>query len=177
MANQRNLALRGACMALIAVATTGCFTTKVYSRATPTGPVFQEGQWFALGGLVELSPPGGALCKQLAYSNSKLSATDVLIDVGLAVGGALAIASRCDASDATCRSTANFAGSLLPWLFGRRTVEYQCAGTTTAGLSGLQDDSSLPGATALPGNDDRRDRSGRAAQSNVGSSLNSFEKR
>lgn len=147
MAIHRNSLFLWPCATLLATAATGCFTTKVYSRATPTGPVYQEGQWFALGGLVELSPPGGATCKQLAYANSKLSATDVLIDVGLAFGGAFVVASRCDPGDATCLSTANFAGSLLPWLFGRRTIEYQCAGGTAAKEDGSR--SGEPTATAL----------------------------
>lgn len=158
---QQRIALRLAgSLILLAVTTTGCFTTKVYSRATPSGPVFQEGQWFALGGLVELSPPGGAACKELAYAHSKLSATDVIIDVGLAFVGALAVSSRCDASDATCRSTANLTGSLLPWLFGRRTVEYQCAGGKSADAGGRGEADLLQPAAGLSASGEQQARVG-----------------
>jgi len=105
----------------------GCFTTKVYSRGQPAGPVYSERQWFALGGLVDLSRPAGSECQKLALAESKLAAMDVVINVGLGVAGSIIAASSCAANDSGCRSAASLGGSLLPWMLGTRTVEYRCA--------------------------------------------------
>lgn len=110
----------------------GCFTTKVYSRATPVGPPVEERQWFALGGLVELSPAAGTECASVAMAESKLAGMDIVIDVGLSIAGALMAPTLCATGDTSCRTNYGLVGSLLPWAIGTRTVRYQCA----AGVAG-----------------------------------------
>jgi hypothetical protein len=117
----------GLVLVTLVAATTGCFTTKAYSRADATGPIVSEHQWFAIGGLIELNKPVGSECKQLAYVESKMGAMDVVINIGLSVAGSIVASSACGAGDSSCQSTASLGGTLLPWMLGSRTVEYQCA--------------------------------------------------
>lgn len=115
---------------LALICSTGCYTTRV---GTPNGTQeYDHGQWFTLGGFVELSDPHGDECSgAIAYSESRLAATDILIGIGLAIVGGIAGGVACtdpdsDGWDADASACASSASSLAPFLLGRRTVTYQC---------------------------------------------------
>jgi hypothetical protein len=107
----------------------GCFTTRIHTDAKPVGIPQEHRQWFTIGGLVSLSPPAGRECEGgLATAESSLGAVDVLIHVGLAVGGGLLGGAACASSTdpqtrAWCASSGAF---LAPFLLGSRTVSYTC---------------------------------------------------
>ena len=122
--------------ALAVMATqTACYTTKVVSRAAPEGPAYTDRQWFTVGGLAGLSQPAGQHCENgISWSESKLSGTDWLINVGLTVAGGIAGGLACsgygtDAVGATLTqyTCASLGASLVPFLLSSRTVEYTCA--------------------------------------------------
>jgi hypothetical protein len=120
--------------ALLALGTTGCFTTKIYTPAAPYGQVQREQQWFTVGGLVPLSDPMGKECQGgLARAESTFGGMDILLNVGLAaVGGIIGAAACKDKSDddrAGCISTGV---TLAPFVFASRTVEYVCAAPSAA---------------------------------------------
>jgi hypothetical protein len=112
--------------------TFGCFHTKTLSQARPTYAEHEARQWFTIGGLVPLSQPAGEEeCgpKGLAYSDSRMSGTDVLINIGIMFGSVLVASSVCDSGgDATayaqCVQGLSFLG---PLLIGSRTVNYACS--------------------------------------------------
>ena len=122
--------------ALTALATqSACYTTKVVSRAAPEGPSYTDRQWFTVGGLAGLSQPAGQHCDNgIAWTESKLSATDWLINAGLTLAGGIAGTLACGGSGSGSlqQSFAFFyCGSigmgLVPFLLSSRTVEYTCA--------------------------------------------------
>ncbi len=115
---------------LALLGSTGCYTTRV---GTPNGTQeYDHGQWFTLGGFVELSDPHGNECPDgMAYSESRLAATDILIGIGLAIVGGIAGGVACsdpdtDGWDKNASACASSASSLATFLLGRRTVTYQC---------------------------------------------------
>lgn len=121
--------------ALAVMATqTACYTTRVVTRAPPEGPSYTDRQWFTVGGLASLSQPAGQHCQNgISWTESKLSGTDWLINVGMSVAGGIAGTLACgngtnDGSDYAARfSCASLGASLLPFLLSSRTVEYTCA--------------------------------------------------
>ncbi len=80
----------GADLRSLLLLTTGCYSTKVYSAARPTGMLYEERQWFTIGGLVPLSQPSGRECRSgFSRVESSMNATDVLINIGVAPAGRL----------------------------------------------------------------------------------------
>ncbi len=111
----------------MAASTAGCHTTKVYSgRMKGAEPEESGMQLFTLGGLVPLSRPDGGSCEHgLAWSESQMAPVDVLIYVGLAVGGYAAGYASCDGADkAFC---GNSLLTLAPIAFSTRTASWACA--------------------------------------------------
>lgn len=109
---------------------TACFNTRIVTRAAPEGAPYTDRQWFTIGGLAGLSQPAGQHCQNgLSWAESKLSGTDWLINVGLAVAGGIAGSLACSGSGdySTQVSCASAGASLVPFLLSSRTVEYTCA--------------------------------------------------
>lgn len=109
---------------------TACFTTRITTSRPAEGTSYTDRQWFTIGGLASLSAPAGRECQNgLSRAESKLSATDWFINLGLTVaggvGGALACANNDDPVMMT--SCASIGASLVPFLLASRTVEYTCA--------------------------------------------------
>lgn len=111
-----------------------CYNTRVVSRAAPEGLSYADRQWFTVGGLAGLSQPAGQHCQNgLAWTESKLSGTDWLINVGLAVVGGIGGSLACgtgtnDLDDVSARTSCGTIGFMLvPFLLSSRTVEYSCA--------------------------------------------------
>jgi len=107
----------------------GCYTTKVYSSRPSPQPQLDDRQWFTVAGLVPLSGPAGAECVGgLSTVESQMAFTDVLINVGLSIGGGLIGASACNSDDsaAQVRCISSFA-TLAPLILSSRTVRYTCA--------------------------------------------------
>jgi hypothetical protein len=130
--------MRASSTALLLVAATGCFTTVIRPPgAVVGGPTYNDRQWFTLAGLVPLSSPAGYECGSagLSYAESSQSFVDVLLNIGLAVGGGLIGAAVCPLPDKPTADesrqysicTAGFAG-LVPFLVSSRTVTYGCNG-------------------------------------------------
>ncbi len=119
---------RGANAALVLLLG-GCYTTRVYTTTTPAGPMREDRQWFSVGGLAPLSNPVGAECQAgAATSESTMAGTDILINVGLVVAGALVATAACDGDDALKRANCISLGAALgPFLLSSRTVRYTCA--------------------------------------------------
>lgn len=120
-----------ALLTLPALSTGGCYRTKTATRATPAAVEHEHRQWFTIAGLVPITGAAGSECGEagMASSDSRLAGMDVLINIGLAVGGSLLGSGICDsdaepAAYATCISSV---GSLVPFLLGSRTVSYRCA--------------------------------------------------
>lgn len=112
----------------------GCYTTRIVTARAPEGPAYTDRQWFTVGGLAGLSQPAGQHCQNgLSYAESKLSGTDWLINVGLAVAGGIAGSLACQGDAVQQTSCATLGASLLPFLLSSRTVEYACAAGAPAG--------------------------------------------
>jgi hypothetical protein len=135
--------MRTLAVGLAVALTSGCYTTKVYSGKAPEGPQHEARQWFLINGLAPLSPPAGQECQNgVSTAETSAGAVDILISVGLAAaGGAIgALACGSGQQDPLTGATAGTAcaltgSSLLPWLFGTRTVTYTCAaGAKSAAL-------------------------------------------
>lgn len=112
------------------VSQSACYTTRVITDTRPEGPPYTDRQWFLIGGLAPVSPPAGRECRHgLSYAESKLSATDWLIDIGLGAAGGLIGGVACSGtSDPLALSSCISAGAaLVPFLVSSRTVEYACA--------------------------------------------------
>ncbi|MFO0749618.1 MAG: hypothetical protein U1F43_28700 [Myxococcota bacterium] len=118
----------------------GCFSTRFTSGAAPAGPVRDDGQWFTLWGAVPLSDPAAGECRDgIAWAHSELGVTDILVDVGLAVGGGIIGGVLCPLPDGPSAGEAREYGgcvsgfsTLVPMLLTRRTVRYQCAAPAAA---------------------------------------------
>jgi hypothetical protein len=110
---------------------TACYTTKIVTNREPDTRAYvnSDRQWFTIGGLVPLSGPAGRECEHgLAYAQSEMGGVDILINIGLGVGGFLLGSAACNGSDDVARaSCATSASLLVPFLLGSRTVEYVCA--------------------------------------------------
>jgi hypothetical protein len=117
-------------VALITLLLSGCYTTKIYTGAIPVGPEHSDRQWFTLGGLASLSDPTGQQCPAgIARAESELAGFDVLINIGLAVAGAIGGAVACNSSGEATQSACSSAGAgLVPFLLASRTVRYTCTG-------------------------------------------------
>lgn len=122
--------------ALTVLATqSACYTTKVVSRAAPEGPSHTDRQWFTVGGLAGLSQPAGQHCEHgIAWTESKLSGTDWLINAGLSLAGGIAGSLACGGTGSgsleqsfTVLTCGSVGASLVPFLLSSRTVEYTCA--------------------------------------------------
>ncbi len=119
----------GMALLLLAMAASiaGCHTTKVYSGRMKGAEPEQSGmQLFTIGGLVPLSDPDGGSCEHgLAWSESQMAPLDVVINLGMAVGGYAAGYSLCDEGDkAVCGSSM---ATIAPILFSTRTARWACA--------------------------------------------------
>ena len=126
--------------AMLSMLAGGCYRTKVQAAGTgASGPTHQERQWFTIAGLVSLSDAAGAECgpSGIARSESLMSGTDILINVGLTVLGGLAGSAACDpdAEPAAYASCVNSLALLVPFLFSTRTVEYSCVMTEPTGTA------------------------------------------
>lgn len=126
--------MKNRALVLLTVILSGCYTTKVYTPAPAFGPEHRDRQWFTLGGLVPLSSATGEECPNgVSRAESELGAVDVLINIGLALGGGLAGAAICSKSDADQSACGTLGASLLPFLLATRTVQYTCARPGSAG--------------------------------------------
>ncbi|QRK11423.1 hypothetical protein JQX13_15910 [Archangium violaceum] len=105
-----------------------CYNTRVVSGRVPAGPEYTDRQWFTVAGLANLSGPAGRECPNgLASVESRMSATDWLINAGLGVAGGIAGSLACGGADAEARAYCASAGAaLVPFLLSSRTVEYIC---------------------------------------------------
>lgn len=111
----------------------GCYKTQVGTH-DPSVPTHTDRQWFTLNGYTPLSDPSGQQCPDgVTYAETKLSGTDIAIDLGLrAVGLGIGIAACELPEDPTTAEASNFsqcmavAGAILPALIASRTVRYQC---------------------------------------------------
>ena len=117
---------------LLALAVSACHTTKVYQRGTPGMPGGYEitkRQWFTIGGLVGLSDPAGQECPNgVVATESQLSALDVLVNVGVFVGGVVVGNQLCsDEPEYSRASCAVSSGWLAQFFISPRTVRYRCA--------------------------------------------------
>lgn len=134
--------MRTLALGLAVALTSGCYTTKVYSGKASEGPQRDTRQWFLINGLAPLSPPAGQECEHgLATAESSEGAVDILIGVGLSVAGAAIGALACGGTQsdpltgaAASSFCATSGATLLPWLFGTRTVTYTCAAGKSAAL-------------------------------------------
>jgi len=115
-----------------------CYRTVVRPPGAVEGAVKSDRQLFTLGGLVPLSNPAGLECGQngLAWAESQMDVTDVLIYLGLTVGGALLGGATCPGKNGgTDEDAKKFAscvsgfGLLVPIIISTRTVTYSCNGT------------------------------------------------
>ena len=119
----------------VLVSQAGCYTTKIVTTRPPEGRSYEDRQWFTIGGLVPLSSPAGRECQHgLSSAESRLSGTDWLINVGLAVAGGVIGSAACGndttntyESSAAKVSCATAFSALVPFMLGSRTVEYSCA--------------------------------------------------
>ncbi len=122
------------CLAVLLAA--GCYTTTIRPPgAVSVGPIYSDRQWFTLGGFVALSSPSGFECGAagLAYVESEIGWTDVLITGALVIAGSLVGVGACPLPDTPSKdqarnyaACAGFVGSLLPALLSTRTVKYAC---------------------------------------------------
>ena len=114
------------------VAASSCYATKAQSPGLVQGGEVSRHQWFALWGAVPLSSDVGSECTAgLASVESKVGVVDMLIDIGVAVGGAI-LAANTLCQDATYQSGINpsctlAAGSLATSVLSSRTVSYHCS--------------------------------------------------
>jgi hypothetical protein len=112
-----------------------CYTTKIVTNRQPESRAYShtDRQWFTIGGLVPLSGPAGRECEHgLSYAESQMSGVDILINIGMTVGGALVGAAACGGDETRSASCATSFATLAPFLLGTRTVEYTCAAAPTA---------------------------------------------
>lgn len=130
----------------------GCYTTRVNTPADRSASAtHEERQWFTVGGLVGLSDPAGEDCQHgLGKAQSKMAGMDILINIGLSVGGYIAGSVGCSGDQAgTCASALS---TLVPFLIGSRTVRYTCSAAPAA--AGLQPNDqpgiAIDGDTLLP---------------------------
>jgi hypothetical protein len=120
-----------ACL-LVVGSLAGCYRTSVRAvQAAPSGPEVEERQWFTVGGLIGLSDAAGAECgaSGLAYAESRMGGMDILINIGLALGGTILGTVVCDegADPVAYASCVQGATTLVPFLLSTRTVSYACA--------------------------------------------------
>lgn len=118
-----------ALLAFCTTVNTGCHTTKVYSgRVKEAGPDQSGLQAFTLAGLLPLSSPDGRECEHgLAWSESEMAALDVVINVGVAIGGYAGAYAMCGGSTADKAFCGTSGASLAPMLFSTRTARWACA--------------------------------------------------
>ncbi|MBZ4332379.1 hypothetical protein [Corallococcus sp. AS-1-12] len=120
-----------ASMVALMLGQTGCYRTSIVTNLRPEPRVHQDRQWFTVAGLLPVSSPPGSECKNgVAWAQSRATASDFLIQAGLAVAGAFVGAAVCAGGNRTDEERGNCAamGLLLPTvLVGSRTVAYACA--------------------------------------------------
>lgn len=144
-----------------AVLTTGCYTTRIQTGRPSNGQVFEDRQWFTIGGLAPISGPAGAQCQDgLSMAESQMSGFDILINIGLGVGGYLVGSLACGAGANTTEgavlqaSCATAASTLVPFLLGSRTVRYTCAAGAGDGQEDRRYDSSIQDDPKTPERED-----------------------
>lgn len=120
------------CFGCISLLGAGCHRTVVSSPGViPTGIEHEQRQWFTVGGLVSLSAPAGEECGRagLAYAESQMTVTDVVINVAMGLAGGVLGGVSCDTSGApeVYAACVQAAATMLPFLFSTRTVKYACA--------------------------------------------------
>lgn len=124
--------LRGVLLACLTVGMlSGCYRTHTVIPGSVLGPERTDRQWFSVAGLVQLSKPAEANCGEsgLAEVQSETGVVDVLINVGLTLGGGiLGAAAGCGegSSDTDCSTAVSAGTTLVPFLLGTRTVRYRC---------------------------------------------------
>lgn len=130
---------------VLIVLTASCYRTKIVSpmRGVAAGPTHEQRQWFTLGGAVGLSDAAGEECPGgVSYAESRLSGTDILIQVGLTAVGVIAGVAACGLPDPTSDDARAFstcislAGVIGPFLLGTRTVNYRCTARAPAAPPG-----------------------------------------
>jgi hypothetical protein len=124
---------------LVVASLAGCFHTSVRpAQPVPAGPTTEARQWFTVGGLVGLSDAAGSECGAagLAFADSRMGGTDILINIGLTVAGSMLGTAVCnsDSDPVAYASCVQGMAALVPFLISSRTVSYACA--APAGASG-----------------------------------------
>lgn len=133
-------------VALAALLSSACYTTRFESGRVPMGPQHSELQWFTMGGLVPLSRPAGATCTDgLARAASEYGAVDILLNTGITTLGLIAGSAACgglfangsgnpnnEAAAVFAPMCVSLGMSLAPLLLGTRTVTYECAAPSVA---------------------------------------------
>ena len=129
-----------------------CYTTRIVTNRQPEGPANTDRQWFMLGGLASLSSPAGRECQNgVSWTESKLSGTDFLINLGLGVVGGFAGSLACANSDDVTRAYCATGGAwLVPFLLSSRTVEYACAAGGPERPAWMPPAGNAPAAPAAP---------------------------
>ena len=85
-----------------------CYTTRNVQETT--APMYEDRQWFTLAGLVPISDPAEECPSgQIMYATSRMSVTDVLIDIGMSVLGGVVGTQVCSDSDAETYATCTWA--------------------------------------------------------------------
>ncbi len=126
----RKIVIATVAMAVLA----GCYHTKTGTTAPRGGVTHEDRQWFALWGGIPLSGTAGSECGAagMAYSDSRKSGMDILIDIGLSIGAFAAAGSICNLPDrptaeqSSAYSTCMLGVTGLSALLGTRTVTYAC---------------------------------------------------
>lgn len=115
---------------LVLFTLSGCYATRAVSAKPAVLAPVEQRQWFTVAGFIPLSDPAGRECSNgLAKVDSRMSGTDVAINVGLAIAGSIAGTSMCraDGSATAYSACVSSYSTLVPFLFSSRTVEYTCA--------------------------------------------------
>lgn len=147
---------RAVAVSLAALVASGCYTSRVTTKAPLGGGEVHKHQWYALAGLVPLSNTGGIECQNgLSRVEDSFTLVDIAISVGLALGGALVGSYLCaGGSDAFMLGCAGAGLALMPLAIGSRSLSYVCeAPPSAAPVLGPQGDypPPPPGGPPPPG--------------------------
>ncbi len=119
---------RRVAVALAALLASGCYTSRVTTKAPPGGAEVRKHQWYALAGLVPLSSTGGIECQHgLSRVEDSFTLVDVAIAVGLSLGGALVGLVACPSDgNGALTACAGVGAGLMPLALGSRSLSYVC---------------------------------------------------
>jgi hypothetical protein len=126
---------RAVAVSLAALVASGCYTSRVTTKAPLGGGEVRKHQWYALAGLVPLSNTGGIECQNgLARVEDSFTLIDIAISVGLSLGGALVGLAACPyTGDAGLLGCTGAGAALMPLLLGSRSLSYVCEAPPSAG--------------------------------------------